>query len=272
MDVISNTLNHIWFEISPGVEFELKRYAIGTLSTFLVIWVLLGRALESRKIRKPTPRARQIRRELTNSFLTVFVFVLLDAVIFDLSGFNILRKYDDIADYGWAYYWLSIPLMIVLHDAYFYWTHRMMHHPKLYCFFHMTHHRSHNPTPFTAYSFAPPEAVVNYLFVPLALMVVPLHTSALFIVLGVMIFKNAIGHCGYELMPRRWARLPVLGWMTSVTHHDMHHERANGNYGFYFTWWDRWMGTEHPDYLERFESVGRRNRSGAPEPIAVAAE
>ena len=28
--------------------------------------------------------------------------------------------------------------------------------------------------------------------------------------------------------------------------------------GLYFTWWDRWMGTEHPDYLDRFAEVAPR--------------
>lgn len=28
--------------------------------------------------------------------------------------------------------------------------------------------------------------------------------------------------------------------------------------GLYFTWWDRWMRTEHPDYHERFAEVAPR--------------
>jgi sterol desaturase/sphingolipid hydroxylase (fatty acid hydroxylase superfamily) len=31
----------------------------------------------------------------------------------------------------------------------------------------------------------------------------------------------------------------------------MHHEHAPRNFGLYFTWWDRLMGTEHPDYRMR---------------------
>jgi sterol desaturase/sphingolipid hydroxylase (fatty acid hydroxylase superfamily) len=34
------------------------------------------------------------------------------------------------------------------------------------------------------------------------------------------------------------------------------------NYGLYFTWWDRWCGTEDPEYLrygdERFAASVRR--------------
>lgn len=36
-----------------------------------------------------------------------------------------------------------------------------------------------------------------------------------------------------------------------VTHHDMHHANGNSNFGLYFTWWDRLMGTEHQDYVAR---------------------
>ena len=27
------------------------------------------------------------------------------------------------------------------------------------------------------------------------------------------------------------------------------------NYGLYFRWWDKMMGTEHPDYRRKFESI-----------------
>ena len=94
-----------------------------------------------------------------------------------------------------------------------------------------------------------------YAYVPLMMMFMPIHHSALAIVLLIMIFKNAIGHCGYELFPRNTLSNPVLKHMTTVTHHDMHHEKAGGNFGFYFTWWDKWMGTEHANYAERFLAV-----------------
>ncbi len=244
-----------------GIQFETTRYAIGTLVTFFVLWVVLSRFIESRKIRKPTPRTKQIRMELKNSFKTVCVFVAMDIFIFEAADIGLFKKYNEFDQYGMLWFWISMPLLIVLHDTYFYWTHRAMHHPKLYKLFHMTHHRSHNPTPFTAYNFAPLEAVVEYMFVPLALMIIPTHSLALYIVLLIMIFKNALGHCGYEVFPRTWARLPVLGWLTTVTHHDMHHERGTGNYGFYFTWWDRWMGTEHANYLQRLDEQEARAKA-----------
>ena len=40
-----------------------------------------------------------------------------------------------------------------------------------------------------------------------------------------------------------------------MTHHELHHEKGGGNFGLYFTWWDRLMGTEHVEYHARFGQV-----------------
>lgn len=55
----------------------------------------------------------------------------------------------------------------------------------------------------------------------------------------------------------RWVDSKWLDWLTTTTHHDLHHSEGNHNFGLYFTWWDRWMGTEHPQYKERFRAVAK---------------
>ena len=147
----------------------------------------------------------------------------------------------------------TLALIIVAHDAYFYWTHRAMHHPRLFRLFHRTHHRSHTPTPWAAYAFDWPEAVVQAVFLPLFLLFVPVHGVVLFVFLVHMIVRNVMGHAGVELHPRGWAGSRWLGWMNTTAHHDLHHATARWNYGFYFSWWDRLMGTEHPDYVGTFD-------------------
>ena len=58
-------------------------------------------------------------------------------------------------------------------------------------------------------------------------------------------------------------------WINTRTHHDLHHNGGfNKNNRLYFTFWDKWMGTEHKDYHARFaEAVGR---SDAVQPKGVA--
>ena len=253
-----------------GLRFEGVRYAVGTLGVFFTIWMLFAPLLKNRRIRKPMPVKRlktQIKMELMNSLRTICIFIALDIVIFDLAQVGIFKTYSNISDYGLIWFAISIPIGIILHDAYFYWAHRAMHHKKLYKLFHLTHHRSHNPTPFTAYSFSPGEAVVMYAFIPVLMLAIPMHTVAISIILLAMIFKNAIGHCGYELFPRSTTKTPILKLNTTVTHHDMHHEKANGNYGFYFTWWDKWMETEHVNYEARFEAATVKQAEGNGTPL-----
>jgi len=246
--------------LPEGLKIEGLRYLIGAGGIFLLTWVIFAAKLRTRRIRAPLAadkRNTQMLREIRNSGITIFVFVFAysftEYALFQIWGTSVFKIYPEVSTYGWTYLVFSVLLWTIGLDTYFYWTHRMMHHKKFYRFFHRTHHRSNNPTPFTAYSFAPPEAVLIYLFVPLFFTVVPMHDVAFVSAMLVQIIRNALAHCGYEVFPKMWARHPILGLFATVTHHDMHHERGNGNYGFYFTVWDRLMGTEHPHYLERFD-------------------
>ena len=40
----------------------------------------------------------------------------------------------------------------------------------------------------------------------------------------------------------------------------MHHQYFKGNYGLYYTWWDRLMKTMHQDYDNRFEQVSEETQ------------
>lgn len=193
------------------------------------------------------------------SLRTVAIFAAVGTLIGLGSRAGVIEIYDEIADYGLAYFAASIIILIVAHDAWFYWSHCQLHYRVLFRKLHKLHHRSHhNPTPFTSYSFDVSEAVVNAAFLPLALLLLPAHPVALFIFVTHLILRNALGQCGIEVLPIRASGKPLFGRLTSVTHHDLHHSHGRWNMGLYFTWWDRWMGTEHPDHLERFAAVAPR--------------
>lgn len=241
-----------------SLQVESIRYVSGAVGVWLVVWVIMGRMLANRKIRKATKRGPQIRREMLYSASTIFVFMIMGVFVDEGAGYGWFKFYAEVDQFGWAYLVASIVGLAIFHDAYFYWTHRLIHHKKLFRHFHAVHHRSVNPTPFTAYSFDVGEAAINFMVIPLYCMIVPTHGLATMAYMWFMITRNALGHCGYELMPRGWTRNPLLNLSTTITHHDMHHERMNGNYGLYFTWWDRWMGTEHKDYMARFDEVTNR--------------
>ncbi|MCB0634987.1 MAG: sterol desaturase family protein, partial [Lewinella sp.] len=149
----------------------------------------------------------------------------------------------------------SFAMLVVLHDAYFYWMHRLLHHPRLFRWMHLAHHRSNNPTPWASLAFDPLEAVLEIAIVPVLVLVIPLHPTVLLAFATWALAWNVIGHLGYELFPGGWVDHPVLRWLNTSTHHNLHHRYSKGNYGLYFNWWDRWMDTNHPDYERTFREL-----------------
>lgn len=204
------------------------------------------------KLQPPMPRGAQIRREIAYSVVAVFIFGLVIGVI---SGYGITPYtllYFEVARYGWAYFWLSILLVILVHDAYFYWTHRLMHTRALFRTFHGVHHLSRNPTPWTAYAFHPLESVVQALGLVLIIFIMPLHPLALLVFHTISTAINVYGHLGYELYPRGWSQHPLGRWINTSVAHNGHHDKAHHNFGFYFLFWDRWMGTLDPSYEAKY--------------------
>jgi sterol desaturase/sphingolipid hydroxylase (fatty acid hydroxylase superfamily) len=261
-----NDIGHWWLN---GVVIDLRRYVIFAVAVWLVLWVALARVLRQRKIREDIPPVRHLALEFQYSVRSIAIFSTVGIGITLLSRFGFYPMAERAASWGPAWFWTSLILMIVGQDAWIYWTHRWMHHPRAFRTFHRRHHRSHNPSPFTAYSFDIPEALVNVVFVLVWPLIVPTPwpVSGLFVLH--QIFRNTLLHAGYELMPARADGRPWFDWLTTTTHHDLHHAQAGWNFAPWFTWWDRWLGTEHPQYHARYAAIARRPLAlRAPEPAS----
>jgi sterol desaturase/sphingolipid hydroxylase (fatty acid hydroxylase superfamily) len=257
-----------WLE---NMATDLSRYVIFAVSVWLALWVALARVLGGRKIRAEKPPAGQLRSEFAVSLRSIAIFSTIGALLFMLERAGYLPGPERAAGWGAVWAVASLILMVVAHDAYFYWTHRLIHDPRLFRVFHRRHHRSHNPSPFTAYSFDLSEAALQASFVPLWMFIVPTQWEITGLFMLHQIARNTIGHSGYELFPARRDGRPLLDFLTTVTHHDLHHAEAGWNYGLYFTWWDRLMGTEHPDYYARFADATRKQCPVRAKPAPTAA-
>ena len=251
-------LHPILPDVTGNILEETGYYIAFTLAAFFAIWWLFEPNLRARKIRKSTPPAKQMIWEFLFSIRAVVIFISTGVIIFDVIGVQTPFFYRQWDLYGEAYWYLSVLLGVIWHDTYFYWMHRLYHTKAFYKISHLRHHRSQNPTPFTAYSFSLIEATTEYGFIPLMSCLFPVSGSAIFWVIMIMLAKNVTAHCGYELFPKGATRHWFWGHFTTVTHHDMHHGNGGGNYGLYFIWWDRLMGTEHKNYHARFDTVTTR--------------
>lgn len=247
-------------EFTKTFGLDLLGYFLTTGVFALLVFKLKPQRLMARKIQpQREPTGKDIKREILASIRTGAVFGLAAILGYALFQAGVMRVYFDVADYGLLYLLFTIPLVIVAHDAWFYWTHRAMHHPKLFKHMHVTHHLSRVPTPFTAFSFDPLEALSHALFTTVFVSLVPVHPGVMAFHFVFMIIRNVMGHTGFELMPKWWLNSTWTRWINTTTHHDLHHQRGGYNLGLYFTWWDKWMGTEHPDYEARFHETWARS-------------
>ncbi|MHA3771019.1 sterol desaturase family protein [Verrucomicrobiota bacterium sgz303538] len=248
-----------FFELTAGMTVSLAiRYALFAGGAWLLCYVFFKRRWIHRKIIARFPDSSEVRREIAYSAISVVIFATMGSATLYAARQGWTQLYWRIDKYGWSWFWLSIGAAVLLHDTYFYWTHRLMHHRRLFRYFHRVHHLSHNPTPWAAYAFDPLEAVVQAAIFPLAVIVMPMHPFAFAVFMLWQISFNIIGHAGYEHNRRTFMDSWLKHILNTPTNHIMHHEKMRGNYGLYFAFWDRLMGTNHEDYEARFREVTSR--------------
>ena len=239
--------------LSPIAIFG--RYALFALIGYLLFYVWNRRNWLYLKIQQKFPQPTDYQREIFYSALTSIIFGFVSWLFLGTPLVKYTLFYSDIHEYGIGWLLLSIPLTLVVHDTYFYWAHRWMHHPKWYRRVHLTHHKSVNPSPWAAYAFHPVEAVLEAGVIPVLLIIMPLHPISFFAFITLMLVFNVYGHLGYELFSRKMYDHPVSRWINSSIHHNLHHEKFTGNYGLYFTFWDRVCGTLREDSTSKIDQI-----------------
>jgi lathosterol oxidase len=241
------------------------------LATLLLFAVVIGRYLliaglfhvvfyswqperwRQRKINTRPHKPGQYRKEVTWSTITAALFALAGSAMLVLWQKGLTKVYLNATDY--PLWWLPLSLLIamLLHETYYYWLHRWMHRPKVFRLLHKVHHDSNITSPWTAFSFHPLEGLLQAIFLPALLLLLPMHLYVILTQLTIMTFSSVINHLDIEVYPKGFARHFLGRWLIGATHHSLHHKQFRYNYGLYFTFWDKWKGTESPLYQELFE-------------------
>ena len=231
------------------------RYFVLAGIPFMLFYLMMPAKLNKFKIQQKSATKKDFIREVWHSMQSTFVFSIIAVVLIFTPLKQYTRIYSQIDDFPGWYIGVALVLSLVIHDTYFYWMHRLLHHKKLFKLAHLVHHKSTNPSPWTSYSFHILEAFTEGFVLVLIVMLLPMHplTILLFTVTGFII--NVYGHLGYEIMPK-WFRFTLaFEVLNTSVHHNLHHSKFKGNYGLYFRFWDRVMGTEHPDYVKEYDRL-----------------
>ncbi|MEI6189127.1 MAG: sterol desaturase family protein [Chitinophagia bacterium] len=236
-----------------------SRYYFLAGVAFLFFYVIFKSKIIDYKIQLHFPKSADYVREILYSTITILIFALIPGLFIfnpDIRPYTTL--YQNISDYGWVYYFAAFPIMFVMHDTYFYWTHRLMHHKRLFNVMHLVHHKSTNPSPWAAYAFHPLESVVEVGIFVVFLFTIPVHKTHVVLFFLLSIIYNIYGHLGWELYPKGFNKNVIGKWINTSVNHNQHHKFFKGNYGLYFLFWDRVMGTIRADYDEAFDEVKNR--------------
>lgn len=212
-----------------------------------VHWALWRRSPKSaRRLSRRDPTRETIRHEIKLSTISAFIYAAPAALVIEMwkAGGTMLYAGLPNGVWGWGYIIISGFIYLAVQDTWFYWTHRLMHHPALFKWTHAGHHRSVQPTPWASFSFDPIEALSAAWLLPALALFIPLHVGMALFLLMLMTINAVFNHAGWEVYPQSW----IKGWwgkhIITASHHNLHHTQFKGNYGLYFRFWDKVMGTD----------------------------
>ena len=172
-----------------------SRYMILATLAFVIAYWLLRNTIRGRKIQLKFPKTIDYLREIGFSALTIFVMAFIPFLILGNPSIAKHTKfYMDIHEYGMTWFVLAFPVMAFIHDTYFYWMHRLIHHPAIFKWVHLVHHKSTNPSPFAAYAFHPLEAILEAGIFVVFVLTIPVNKFHLIFFFLFQIVYNVYGH------------------------------------------------------------------------------
>jgi sterol desaturase/sphingolipid hydroxylase (fatty acid hydroxylase superfamily) len=237
---------------------------------FLLASILFGAAHALWRLRGPIQPKRLTWRQFRHELLFSSIWLWSAAVTAMIGALAAqagwLKMYTDFNAYGAGYFALSLLIMLVLYDGYFYAVHRALHWGPLWKYVHSVHHITTNPNPLTQFQLSPIEQLATIAFIIGLGTVLPLHPMAWVVFSFLAIARSAIGHSNVEFFPKAMTDSRYFSWIAAGTHHNLHHRDYIVNYAVFFTVWDRLFGTLHPQYdqiLRDLPSFVRRKAATA---------
>ncbi len=255
MQTLPDFSQPLWFFIAILAVFMVVflRYVLIAGLFYCIFYIWSPEKWRERKISNRTYSKTQLRNEIRWSMITALIFAFAGAFTALLWQKGWMKIYTDV--HAYPLWWLpaSLVISLFLHETYYYWVHRWMHHPKIFRTVHKVHHDSNITSPWTAFSFHPIEGLLQAIFLPLVFLFLPVHLYVLLLQLTLMTFSSVINHLDIEIYPKKFREHFIGKWLIGASHHSLHHKQFKYNFGLYFTFWDKWKKTESPMYNQLFD-------------------
>jgi methylsterol monooxygenase len=226
----------LWFVIYcwfGGDKFSMGFYgtAIVTSGTFWVLnlfllyvdytgrpsWVLRYKVQDTQNV--PIDHGRLRSALIRVMFNQTVVAAPVMYLAYRLMVWRSCNFSSELPTFSWVVYELFV--MIWVEEIGFYYSHRLMHHPRIYKHIHKVHHEWTSPIGIVSLYAHPLEHVVSNLIPPLlGPLVVGSHIATAWMWYALALTSTTIAHCGYH-----------FPFLPSPEAHDFHHLKFNQNYG-----------------------------------------
>ncbi|MGZ3722856.1 MAG: sterol desaturase family protein, partial [Bdellovibrionales bacterium] len=202
-------------------------------------WALKSEFAKNHQVYKIALLPGQLRLELRSTAVNILTDSLFLATVIKAH----LAKLDES-------HLLSTALIsFIWVEIWFYFSHRLMHTKALY-FIHRLHHQAKVATPLTGMSFSILERLILSGGMAGGLWVVskayPISSAGVALYFVFNYFFALLQHSNVEVFSPQMRSL--FFWLTTPSHHSMHHARMRGHYGLYTPFLDRLFKTEFADY------------------------
>jgi len=141
--------NGFWFLIATLILFAIVigRYLLIAGIFYCIFYLWFPAKWDQRKINNRIYKKQQFKTEVFWSTVTALLFALSGAATLLVWQKGFTKIYFHIADF--PLWWLpaSLVIALTLHETYYYWLHRWMHHPKVFKIVHKVHHDSNITSP-----------------------------------------------------------------------------------------------------------------------------
>ena len=241
-------LNKLSLDCLAFFGIIISRYFVICGGAHLFFYSIFTNFSDKPNLSRKPPLWKTIKKDMELSLCSAVIFAFCAALVITAYDLGFTRLYISVDKYGFWYLGISFVALLILQDAYFYFMHRLFHHPLLFKKLHYGHHRSGDPTPWTSFAFDSSEAIIQALFFICIVFVLPLHYIPLLSALMVMTVWAVFNHIGFELFPSSFYSNWLGKWFIGSKHHLIHHRKYRLHYGLYFTFWDKILGTQDENY------------------------
>jgi len=181
----------------------------------------------------------QVSQEITCATWSLVGMAVLTTPVWLLEIRGYTKLYTDIADYGVPYLLLSVLGFLLFTDTAIYWIHRWFHHPLLYPIVHKDHHKWKVPTPYASFAFHPVDGWAQSMPYHMFVFLFPMQRHV-YLSLFIFVQMWTISIHDQVYLTNNTLLEPIVN---GADHHTEHHLKFNYNYGQFFTFWDKIMGT-----------------------------